>query len=175
LVAAYVVPAVGVWVLVGWLLNLFPLSSAALIAVTLYAIIYGISESIDRAYPVPPTILWQVPSAGVRHVSAWRRILIWGSILGPGFVTINPYAGFALLVLTVASIGNVRDAVILAASIGAMHGLGRSLALLRDVQGWGPADYKEATRRQTYWRRTDGQLLLIISGLAIFVCIHRFG
>jgi hypothetical protein len=174
LVAAYVAPAVGVWMLVGWLLNLFPISAVALIGTALYAIMYGITEATGRTYPAAPTIMRQVPSAWVRHANPWQRILIWGSILGPGFVTINPYAGFALLALTLASIGNLHDAVIVAASIGALHGIGRSLALLRDVRGWGPADYKEAMRRQKYWRKLDGVLLLVIGGIAVAAFIHRF-
>ncbi len=151
----------------------------ALISMALYAMIYGISEATGRTYPAPPGLLWQVPSAWVRPANAWQRIAIWGSVLGHGFITINPYAGFGLLVLTLASVGNRNDGLLLGASIGALHGMARSLALLRDARGRNPIDYKEAMRiyrrRQNNWRNVDGVLLLVIGGLAVVVCIHRFG
>lgn len=170
----YILPASLVWMLVGLLLNAIPLSTGALILLVLYAVFYGLYETTGRARPSPPGSRWQVPSDWVRGVSKRRRRWIWGAMLGPGFATRNPYAGFGLLVLAVAGTGNVLRGLLLAATIGIAHSTGRALALMRDVKLIHSADYIGAVLKAIYWRIFDGYALLVIAGIDATVCLHRF-
>lgn len=172
---AYAFPAVIIWTALGLILNSVSLSSAALVAIVVYALFYGVHESHGRAVPAPPGSTWQVPSSWVRGVSKSRRIAVWGSMLGPGFATRNPYAGFGLLPLAVAAAGSIRYGVWLAAAIGLAHAVGRSLALVRDVHG--PSineDPFRAILKAMRWRMVDGYALLLIGGIAIAACAARF-
>jgi hypothetical protein len=102
----------------------------------------------------------------VLNAPAWRRILIWGSMLGPGFATRNPYAGFWLLPLLVASAHGVWPAAVLGAAIGLAHGTGRALALLRDAGPAAGADPMATLLTSMRWRVLDGVVLLVIAGAA---------
>jgi hypothetical protein len=173
LVAAYVLPAVIAWALLGLLANAAPLSTAALILIAVYGVFYGLVEAAGRARPSPPGSTWQVPSAWVLGAPRWRRTMVWGSVLGPGFATRNPYAGFGLLPLAVAAVGDLRYGVLLAAAIGAAHGTGRALALLRDVRVVDGANYLQSMLRSMYWRMFDGYALLAVAGLSVMECVYR--
>lgn len=120
------------------------------------------------------------------EASPRRRVLVWGAVLGPGFATRNPYAGFALLPLAVAALrpAGAWATLTLAAGIGLAHGGARALALLRDVgqarrEGTGrlavagssvsAAGQLDLLLKTVYWRRLDGGVLLVfaaVSGLA---------
>jgi hypothetical protein len=171
---AYVVPAAAAWALLGALLGALPLSGAALVLMAAYALCYGLLEARGRALPSPPGTNWQVPSAWVLNAPRWRRTMIWGALLGPGFATRNPYAGFGLLLLAVAAAGGSRPAVLLAVAIGTAHGTGRAAALLRSVRVTGQASYLRSMSRSMYWRAFDGYALLVMSGVAVIQCIYRF-
>lgn len=111
---------------------------------------------------------------GGQHVPA-TRLLVWGSILGPGFLTRNPYAGFFLLPILVAAAGPAWSAAALAAAIGLAHGTGRALALLRDARpGAASADPMRLVLTSMYWRRLDGITLLVIAAAAAAACASRF-
>jgi hypothetical protein len=173
LLSHYLVPAVGIWMLVGLLANIAPVSIAALLLIVLYGTFYGLVEAAGRGRPAAPGSGWQVPSAWVRNVSQRRRMWVWGTLLGPGFATRNPYAGFGFLLLAVAAVGDLRDGVLLAAVIGIAHGTGRALALLRDVRLIKAADYLQAVLKAMYWRMFDGYALLAAAGVAA-ACLHPF-
>jgi hypothetical protein len=173
LVAAYVLPAMIAWALLGLLVNAAPLSTAALILIAVYGVFYGLVEAAGRARPSPPGSNWQVPSAWVRSAPRWRRTMVWGSLLGPGFATRNPYAGFGLLPLAVAAVGDLRYGVLLAAAIGIAHGAGRALALLHDVRVIDQASYLRSMLRSAYWRMFDGYALLAVAGAAMMECVYR--
>lgn len=130
-------------------------------------------EAVGRPRPAPPGVPWQVPSPWVTGVSRWRRVLTWGALLGPGFATRNPYAGFGVLPLGVAAVGSVRSGVAVAVGIGIAHGGGRAVALLRDVRRVTTADYLQSVLRSLYWRTFDGFALLMVSGAAVLVCVFR--
>jgi hypothetical protein len=174
LLAAYIVPAVIAWVLLGLLVSMLPLHTAALIVVVVYGLFYGLLEVAGRARPAPPGSRWQVPSSWVLGVTRWRKTMIWGSMLGPGFATRNPYAGFWLLPLAVAAVGDLPSGVLLAAAIGAAHAAGRALALLRSVRMVNEADYLQSVLRRMYWRVFDGYALLAVAGIAVMECVYRF-
>jgi hypothetical protein len=174
-IIAYALPAVLVWAALGACLGVLPLAPAALVAAALYAVGYGLSEAAGRPGPRPPGTRWQVPQAMVASASRRRRLLVWGSILGPGFLTRNPYAGFFLLPILVAAAGPVRSAVLVAAAIGLAHGTGRALALLRDARpGAAAADPMRLVLTSMHWRRFDGITLLVIATAAAAACASRF-
>ena len=159
--------------MLGFLVNLLPLSLIALVLMTGYGVFYGVLEAGGKARPAPPGSRWQVPSEWVRRVSRRRRFVVWGSLLGPGFATRNPYAGFWLLPLAVAAVGNIGYGVLLAAAIGAAHSTGRAVGLLRDVQHVAVNSYLESALRSMYWRKADGFALLATAGAAAMTYAHR--
>jgi hypothetical protein len=174
-ITAYAVPAVAAWTALGIILGALPLARPALVAAAGYAAGYGVIEVTDRLggrvrLPSPGT-RWQVPQAMVIGVSRWRRMLVWGSILGPGFLTRNPYAGFGLLPIAVATAGGVRSAALLGAVIGLAHAAGRALALLRDARPRLAApDPMALVLTSMRWRTLDGYALLVIAAAAAAAC-----
>jgi hypothetical protein len=166
------VPAAAAWALLGLLLHLLPLRTAALVLIAVYGISYGLLESTGRARPSPPGSGWQVPSAWVRGVSPSRRMWVWGALLGPGLATRNPYAGFGMLVLATAAVGSLRDSVLVAVAIGIAHAAGRAAGLLRDVRVIGTGDYMQLVVATMYWRVFDGYALLVIGGLALVTSLR---
>jgi len=134
LVMGYFVPAAAAWSLLGLLLNLAPLKIFAVVSITVYSALYGVVEAVGSNWLRTPSTTWQVPSSWLRARGSWHRVLVWGSMLGPGFATVNPYAGFWLLLLIIASIGNVALGVTSAIAIGGSHAIGRAAALARDVR-----------------------------------------
>jgi hypothetical protein len=165
-ISVYALPAIVVWGVLGVLLGALPLARPALLITAAYAVCYGVNEVTGRHRLRPPGASWQVPQTMVMDSPPWRRILVWGSILGPGFITRNPYAGFAVLPLIVASATGVRAAAALGAAIGLAHGAGRALALLRDA---GPSAGRDPIRimlASMRWRALDGVFLLAIAAAA---------
>ena len=59
----------------------------------------------------------------------------------------------------------------LAALIGAAHGCGRALALLRDARS-APAEPFALLLKSVRWRTTDGFALLLVAGTALAVGGH---
>jgi hypothetical protein len=157
----------------GLLVNLLPLSTIALVVMAGYGVFYGVLEAGGRARPAPPGSRWQVPSEWVRGVSRRRRFVVWGSLLGPGFATRNPYAGFWLLPLAVAAAGTIGYGVLLAAAIGAAHSTGRALGLLRDVRDIEGNSYLQSALRSMHWRMVDGFALLAAAGAAAITYAYR--
>ena len=165
-------PAITVWITLGLLVNLLPLSAIAPVFMAGYGVFYGVLESGGMAAGTAGQ-RWQVPSEWVRGVSRRRRFLVWGSLLGPGFATRNPYAGFWLLPLAVAAVGNIGYGVLLAAAIGAAHSTGRALGLLRDVQRVDVNSYLQSALMSMYWRKADGFALLAAGGAAAMTYAYR--
>lgn len=162
-------PAAAAWLLVGLCLTALPLAGPAWIAVAAYGCCYGAMELASRPFLAPPGRRWQVPQTMLIGAPPRRRVLVWGAILGPGFATRNPYAGFGLLPLAVAAMNGIRYGIALAVAVGLAHGTARALALLRDVgevRAAGTA-HLDLLLRTVYWRRLDGWLLLTAAALAI--------
>jgi len=136
-----------------------------------YGLYYGVVEIGVVAGMRAPSTTWQVPQSFVSGVPARRRIMLWGAILGPGFVTRNPYAGFFVLLIAVAGIASTWAGIATAALIGTAHGTGRALSLLRDTRNIATADYLETVLKSIYWRTFDGYALLILSGVATIVLV----
>jgi hypothetical protein len=180
--AAYVLPAAAAWAVLGLTLTALPIGTPALVATALYSCVYGAAESFGLRRPKAPGRKWQVPQDFMIGASGRRRALVWGFVLGPGFLTRNPYAGFGILPLLVASTGPAtggpagRLAFGLTAGVmvGVAHGTGRALALLRDVSR--PQDDPFALLlRSLRWRAHDGLALLAVAGAAIVTVSGRLG
>jgi hypothetical protein len=142
--AAYAVPALVAWALLGLGLGtagaaLPAFRGVALAAVAGYASYFGALELSGRRGLPPPGRGWQVPQTMLIEASPRRRLLVWGALLGPGFATRNPFAGFGLLPLAVAAMPGPAPAVALGAAAGLAHGAARAVALLRDVRELSPA------------------------------------
>jgi hypothetical protein len=166
-------PAITVWMTLGLLVTLLPLSAVALVLMAGYGVFYGILETGGIARPTPPGSRWQVPAKWVRGVSRRRRFVVWGSLLGPGFATRNPYAGFWILPLAVAAVDDPGYGVLLAAAIGAAHSTGRTLGLLHEVKDVDVNSYLQSTLKSMYWRVADGFALLVAAGAAAMTYAYR--
>jgi hypothetical protein len=157
----------------GLLLNAYDIRRPALFLIVIYCLYYGFTEAAGIRGLAPPGSNWQVPQSFVVNTSRHRRVLIWGTILGPGFFTRNPYAGFGFLPLGVAALDSVRTGLLAAAAIGFAHGAGRALAVLRDARAADASGYLASVLRSMYWRRFDGIALLALGGLAVFSFLLR--
>ena len=199
-VAAYSVPAVAVWGVIGLVLGWLPLSRAALVAMAVYGLVYGAAEITGRPILRAPGTGWQVPQTMLLGARPGRRVLVWGALLGPGLATRNPYAGFGALPLAVAAARGPVAGLAAGAVVGAAHGTARAAALLRDVRelkaqrppapvsagqvraGQVPTGtvltaapriptHLDLLLRTVRWRRIDGVLLL---GLAVAAAAAAF-
>jgi hypothetical protein len=170
--AAYAVPAMAMWAVIGLLLAALPIALVALGAVVLYGCGYGAVEILGTARPSAPGRNWQVPQDLMIGASGRRRVLVWGAVLGPGFLTRNPYAGFGALPLLLASLGSVPVAVAVAALVGMAHGSARALALLRDAARLQPEPIG-LLLRSLRWRTLDGLGLLAVAGAGLATAAAR--
>ncbi len=160
--------------LIGVVLNVYHLRRFSLVLLVIYCVYYGFTESTGLPGCSPPGSSWQVPQSLVAGTSRRRRILIWGGILGPGFFTRNPYAGFGLLPLAISLLNSVQTGVLAAAAIGFAHGSGRALALVRDARVTDDVSYLQSVLRSMYWRTFDGIMLLALGGMAIVIFARSF-
>ena len=174
MLAAYAVPAAVVWAALGLVLGALPVAAGALVVAAAYGLGYGVIEASGRARPRAPGSNWQVPQGMLVGAGTGHRVLIWGTALGPGFLTRNPYAGFGMTVILVACAGHPLAGLVIAAGAGAAHGTGRALALLRDTQ-MRAADPFDLLLTSLRWRILDGFALLMVAGAAIAGCGFRFG
>ncbi len=189
-IAAYALPAVAAWTALGLVLTTVRLTGFALAAVVIYGGCYGVTEvSRWRGLP-PPGRGWQVPQTMLIDAPVRRRVLVWGGLLGPGFATRNPYAGFGLLPLAVAAMPGTAAGVAAGAAVGLAHGTARAVAVIRDVRdlrlepaspvlattgGGGVAGpppgalptHLDVLLQTVRWRRIDGGVLLAAAATAL--------
>jgi len=163
-----------IWMPIGLALNIYDLRRFSLVLLVIYCVYYGLTESTGLPGRAPPGSSWQVPQSLVAGTSPRRRILIWGGILGPGFFTRNPYAGFWLLPLAISLLDSIHTGVLAAAIIGFAHGSGRALALVRDARATDAVGYLQSVLRSMYWRTFDGIMLLALGGMAAVIFAHSF-
>jgi hypothetical protein len=182
--AAYLLPAIAAWTVLALglmaLTRVLPLTGVALVLAALYGCCYGTAELAGLGRLTAPGRRWQVPQSMMIDASPRRRVLVWGAVLGPGFATRNPYAGFGLLPIAVAAVAASRPAagVALAAGIGLAHGGARAAALLRDLDGArvhpDAAGQLDLLLRTVYWRRLDGAMLLAVAATATAASVGYF-
>jgi hypothetical protein len=149
---------------------------------------YGFLATSGKEWLPAPSLKWQVPFGWIQGRRPVLKALIWGSALGPGFATINPYAGFWLLPLVAASQDSITAGIAVAAALGGIHAIGRTLALMRDIRREEAAqhdedpdhdqtilNYKVAMVRMAQFRALDGYLIIAMSGIALIALTRRFG
>ena len=152
MLAAYALPAIAVWALLGLGLGAIELAlpglrPVALAAAAVYGGYYGVVEISGRRGLSPPGRRWQVPQTMLIEAVPRRRIVVWGALLGPGFATHNPFAGFGLLPLVLAAMPGIGRGLALGAAIGLAHGAARAMALVRDVSEFSDVPAVPAGRR----------------------------
>lgn len=161
---AYMLPGLVVWAAIGWLLG--PLGGGVGIAAVAlaYALFYGLAET--AWLPVrPPSLQWGVPAAWVRTRGQSAKAVIWGSALGPGILTRNPYAGMGLLPLVLVMTGSARVGLLAGALAGAAHGAAQAAGVMYNVQRCpNPHAVMAAIAR---WRLADGVALLAVAGVLL--------
>jgi hypothetical protein len=167
------------WLALGLCLAALPLAGVALVAAVVYGCYYGVTELAGRRGLAVPGRRWQVPQSMMINASPRRRIMVWGAILGPGFLTQNPYAGFGLLPVAVAAMraAGTGACLALAAAIGLAHGTARAAALVRDVERTATTSTTgqlDVLLKTIYWRRFDGAALLAVAAAATVVSLSYF-
>lgn len=172
-------PALVTWLALGLGLAALPLTGVALVVAVAYGCYYGGVELAGRRGLSVPGRRWQVPQSMMINASPRRRILVWGAILGPGFLTQNPFAGFGLLPVAVVAMraAGTGACLTLAAAIGLAHGTARAAALLRDIRRGapaGPAGQLDVLLKTVYWRKFDGMALLAVAAVAALVSARYF-
>ena len=165
--AAYIFPAALVW---GGLAALFWLLGHVPLLVPLLALAYTLWFGAHEALGLPqqvPSLAWQVPSGWINRRSPILQALTWGTMLGPGLVTRNPYAGMWLLPLLLALNTNLLMAILVGLAIGAAHGGARALGVLSNREQMDDDmdyAYLSILGAQLRWLYLDGLLLLLAAG-----------
>jgi len=97
----------------------------------------------------------------------------WGTTLGPGLVTRNPYAGMWLLPLLLALNHGLLTAVVVGMAVGTVHGGARVLGVLsnrKQLDGDMEYIHLRILGAQLRWQYFDGLTLLLAAGaLAAYV------
>jgi hypothetical protein len=130
-----------------------------------YALWYGLRETLGLQRGMLG-LIWQVPTGWIKGRPPIVQALIWGTTLGPGFVTKNPYAGMWLLPLLVALNHNLLTTIIVAMAVGAVHAGARAIGVLRNrkcisVDVHAHLKIMSAVSR---WQYVDGLALLLAAG-----------
>jgi hypothetical protein len=133
-----------------------------------YALWFGVRETLGQHWRLLG-LIWQVPSSWIKGRSAVARALIWGTTLGPGLVTKNPYAGMWLLPLLVALVApahNLLTGVAVGMAVGAAHGGARAIGVLRNRQciATDVSAHQKILQAQEHWQYLDGLALLLAAG-----------
>jgi hypothetical protein len=176
-IAAYTVPAAIVWGLFAFIFRflaaiplLLPLLAFA------YALWFGLNELLEFSH-IRLSLAWQVPSSWVKHRPAPVQTLIWGTALGPGLITRNPYAGIWLLPFLIVLGRAPAMALIVGLIVGAIHGAARAIGVLRNRSCMrGNVDaYLQIMARQQRWQYLDGLALLLAAGALAAYTIFLLG
>lgn len=176
-IAAYVLPAAVVWGVLGIILRSldgipFLLPLPALV----YALWFGILETLGVPFQ-PPGLAWQVPSHWIKGHPAMVQALIWGTALGPGLVTRNPYAGMWLLPLLVALNHSLLMAMAVGIAVGVAHGGARVLGVLRNRRciDMDTDAYLRILGAELRWLYMDGLALLLAAGALAAYALSLLG
>ncbi len=163
--AAYILPAAALWGTLSVILE--PLEQVHLLMpliASIYALGFGVIETLSLPFRTP-SLAWQVPEQWLQGRSEVAQAIIWGITLGPGWITVNPYAGIWLLPLLTTLGRNLLMAVVVTGIAGAIHGGARAIGVLRNSgQVGGSCSHLLILGQQLSWRRRDGLILLLVAG-----------
>jgi hypothetical protein len=165
-IAAYVFPALVIWGLLAIVLR--PLGSIPLLIPLLawaYALRFGLLETLGLPFR-PLGLWWQVPSSWIKGRPVVLQTLTWGTALGPGLVTKNPYAGMWLLPLLLTLNHGLLAAISIGIAVGAVHGGARVLGVLsnRKCIDVDTSAYLRILNTEAQWQYMDGLALLLAAG-----------
>jgi hypothetical protein len=165
-IAAYVFPALVIWGLLAIVLR--PLGSIPLLIPLLawaYALRFGLLETLGLPFR-PLGLWWQVPSSWIKGHPVMLQTLTWGTALGPGLVTKNPYAGMWLLPLLLALNHGLLAAIGIGIAVGAVHGGSRVFGVLsnRKCIDVDANAYLRILDTEARWQYMDGLALLLAAG-----------
>jgi hypothetical protein len=164
-VGAYVLLAAVIWGVLGAIL--VPLASIPLL-VPMIALIYALGFGLVETFGLPlraPSLAWQVPSRWIRGHPLAAQILTWGSVLGPGLVTRNPYAGIWLLPFLIGLNHSLYMAIVIGVTVGIAHGSTRALGVLSNMRRMeANCSHLLILGEQLSWLYRDGLALLLAAG-----------
>ncbi len=83
-------------------------------------------------------------------------------MLGPGVITVNPYASIWVIVIVLLVAGSGGFAIWIGAGIGLAHGAGRAIGIMH--QSANCSDPFPVMASQIRWKQLDGIALLIAFG-----------
>lgn len=163
---AYVLPAAILWSCLGaasHFVAAVPTLASVMISLCLvYMISFGVIQTIGL--PVrSPTLSGGVPTNWIQNRGWLGRTLVWGVMLGPGLVTVNPYASIWAVLMAVLIAGSGSFPVLTGAAVGVAHGAGRALGVM--YRSANCSDPFPVMASQIRWRLRDGIALLIAFGL----------
>lgn len=165
-------PGAAAWALLGWLLSLSSVGVRwRLWPLLAYAVVFGMAEVLEVPLRVPGR-RWQVPSTWIQR-GRWSQAATWGALLGPGLLTINPFASMWLLPLTLYSLGRPILGAGVGAAAGAVHGLARARGVETNAKRLAKLDLSDLLVKGPRVRRQlDGAILLCSAGLVVGFMSH---
>ena len=164
LVVWHAIPGALTWGAIGLGLGSIGASRAALAVAAVYAVPFGLSETLGLRLRVP-TSRWQVPAHWVAGPNALRRVAVWGVTLGPGLVTRNPYAGMWMILPLLAAVGNPTAGLEAGVAVGLLHGAMRASGIAHIAVAW-RGNVHRALMAYFGWRLIDGVMLL---GVGVYI------
>jgi hypothetical protein len=135
-----------------------------MLAGVVYAIIFGLAEAGLAVVPVPST-QWQVPAVWFKGRGAGpTAILVWASLLGPGFLTRNLYATFWWPIFAIPWASSFGAALAMGVLIGGMHAASRAAGIIANQHRL--SNPVEAILQHGIWKYIDGLVLLAAGSLS---------
>jgi hypothetical protein len=140
-------------------------NTAVVIVAFGYALVYGMIES-QRLAIAAPSLPFQVPASWVRREQGLTvQLLIWGVALGPGILTRNAYASMWLIPPVLALADSPAVGLVAGALAGAVHGVGRSTGVLRNMSFRGPEAHLAVLGQYAKFRSFDSVVLFLAAGI----------
>lgn len=105
------------------------------------------------------------------------QTLTWGTALGPGLVTKNPYAGMWLLPFLVALNHSLLMTIVVSMVVGATHGGARALGVLRNQRCivMDESAHIRILGAVSRWQYIDGLALLLGAGALAAYALFLLG
>lgn len=123
------------------------------------------------------SLAWQVPSHWIKGRPPIVQTLIWGTSLGPGLVTRNPYAGIWLLPFLIVLDRSPLMTLVVGIAVGAAHGGARAIGVLRNrsCMSTDVDAYLKIMGAQQRWQYLDGLALLLAAGALAAYALFLLG
>jgi len=173
---AYVLPAAAAWGVLGMALQ--PLDTVPLLVpliVWLYSLWFGIVETFGVRFRAP-SLAWQVPARWIQRRTDAQQAVIWGTVLGPGWATVNPYAGIWLLPFLVVMGRGLFMAAVVGVMVGVIHGGARAMGVLSNSRHVEVNNsHLMILGQRLRWRYMDGLTLLLAAGALVAYLLTLLG